>query len=1022
MWKLNKLHKYVMADLIRHLNAFIAFAVVSVAIVACSDGDKTAGGTTEDAGIIADLNVAGVTQKGPFVKGSAVTVQGIDCKTLKFTDEKFEGKVKSDKGDFVIKDVNLSSTCAVFEVTGNYFNEVTGKKTKDKLTLHALTDLKDRKNVNINLLTELEYERVMNLAARKETSFADAKKQAEEEVLTAFGVNDNAADKVQEFENLNIFEKGNGNAALLAVSVMMQGDADVTALAKRLEKFTDDFAEDGEWNDNKTKKEIAEWAATATENGKLDTIRKNVESMNGGDKVATFEKLVENSGVTLNETSVTSNGSSSSKKVTSSSSTKNASSSSVTLSNVEGSSGSKSSSVIEDPRASYLNPNVNYGEFTDKRDGQTYKYVEINGTTWMAQGMNYATPKASSALCPSATEKSCVVHGLIYTWDEAVNVCPEGWRLPTYSEWNSLGGYMWTNHNGNVSGSLLSSKLGQKYTDEYGFSVTDANYYPLWSDSTKKYVDCYWDPYDNSFFWTDSLDNGEAWYFSVGMADTWGGPVSKTCMNQVRCVKGSVGSSSSVKSSSSVEPPKTALDFLNPSIEYGEFVDDRDNQKYKSVKIGNQVWMAQNLNYADSVKTPSLLGRNWCFKNDPEKCKAEGRLYTWAAAIDSVKLATDKNNPQTCGYGTDSIACQLPDKLQGVCPSGWHLPDTSDWTELFAAVSKPIGETLQSQVGWRDATNESGFSAIATGFRRGDGAFLADGDQAHFWSSTPVGYSELKTNEVVVYDEVEVGVVWNFNYRTSGFSVRCVKDDGSVAPVSSSSVPSSSSVATLPACKTESGDNCEYGTLTDDRDGQTYKTVKIGKQVWMAENLNYNPGQGGLGDSTYDWSWCFDDAPDNCTKYGRLYTWAAAMDSAATWSDNGKDCGYEVLCSQTFPVQGICPSGWHLPSEDEWRALLAVVGDLTTVGKVLKSQYGWYDDGNGLDAFGFTALPAGYRDDTGKFSQGERDARFWGASDDYDNFAFRYANSMDLVYYSNGWTLYHYNEKYSGLSVRCIKD
>ena len=253
---------------------FAMFLIVSL-FWACSDGDKTAGGTTEDAGIIADLNVAGVTQKGPFVKGSAVTVQGIDCKTLKFTDEKFEGKVKSDKGDFEVKDVNLSSTCAVFEVAGAYLNEVTGKKTKDKLTLHALTDLKDRKNVNINVLTELEYERVMNLVSKEKMSFAEAKEQAEKEVLASFNIKGDVAGSIDEAEDLNIFERGDGNAALLAVSVLMQGDADVTALEKRLEKFSDDFAEDGEWNDSKAKKEIAEWAATATENGKLDTIRKN---------------------------------------------------------------------------------------------------------------------------------------------------------------------------------------------------------------------------------------------------------------------------------------------------------------------------------------------------------------------------------------------------------------------------------------------------------------------------------------------------------------------------------------------------------------------------------------------------------------------------------------------------------------------------------------------------------------------------------------------------------------------------
>ena len=244
-----------------NLNKFftLLFALVSSLFVACSDGDKTAGGTTEDAGIIADLNVAGLTQKGPFAKGSAVTVQGVDCQTMELTGEKFTGSVKSDKGDFGVEDVNLSATCALFEVTGTYFNELTGKKSSEKMTLHALTDLKDRKNVNINLLTQLEYERVMNLVTKKNKSFADAKKQAEKEVLAAFSVKVKDGEFAQ-FEDLNILEKGNDNAALLAVSVMVQSDSKVAKLAERVNDVAADIAKDGSWDDDKTKTEIAEWA------------------------------------------------------------------------------------------------------------------------------------------------------------------------------------------------------------------------------------------------------------------------------------------------------------------------------------------------------------------------------------------------------------------------------------------------------------------------------------------------------------------------------------------------------------------------------------------------------------------------------------------------------------------------------------------------------------------------------------------------------------------------------------------
>ena len=261
---------------------------MSVLFAACSttEDDRISGGVSEDAGFVAD--VAGVAQKGPFVKGSAVTVRGIDCKTLEFTDQVFEGVIKSDKGDFALDSVALDSSCAVIEVSGKYLNEVTGKKTEGELTLRALTDLKDRENVNVNLLTNLEYERVMHLVKEKNNTLAKAKAQAESEVLAAFDIKG----EFGEFENLNLFESGDGNAALLAVSVMMQGDADEATLAKRLDKFDDSFAESGEWKDSETKKAIAEWTAEASANGDLETIRKNIEGLDYADEIPAFEKYI----------------------------------------------------------------------------------------------------------------------------------------------------------------------------------------------------------------------------------------------------------------------------------------------------------------------------------------------------------------------------------------------------------------------------------------------------------------------------------------------------------------------------------------------------------------------------------------------------------------------------------------------------------------------------------------------------------------------------------------------------------
>jgi uncharacterized protein (TIGR02145 family) len=175
--------------------------------------------------------------------------------------------------------------------------------------------------------------------------------------------------------------------------------------------------------------------------------------------------------------------------------------------------------------------------------------------------------------------------------------------------------------------------------------------------------------------------------------------------------------------------------------------------------------------------------------------------------------------------------------------------------------------------------------------------------------------------------------------------------------------------------------NVVNGIMTDSRDGKTYKTVKIGEQIWMAENLNFR---------TKD-SWCNDNKLSNCSKYGRLYTWNAAIKA--------------------------CPSGWHLPSKVEFETLFTAVGGKLTAGKMLKSQSGWYYNGNGIDAYGFSALPAAARNYHGGFSYADKNAYFWSATKlgKYDAFY------LYLYYRSETVYLYDYN-KDNALSVRCLRD
>jgi uncharacterized protein (TIGR02145 family) len=179
------------------------------------------------------------------------------------------------------------------------------------------------------------------------------------------------------------------------------------------------------------------------------------------------------------------------------------------------------------------------------------------------------------------------------------------------------------------------------------------------------------------------------------------------------------------------------------------------------------------------------------------------------------------------------------------------------------------------------------------------------------------------------------------------------------------------------------------GSFKDKRDGQIYKTVKIGNQVWMAQNLNYAVDNG------YG-SWCYDNEYRNCKKYGRLYTYYTAMNA--------------------------CPSGWHLPSVSEWETLFAYVGGLQTAGYVLRSKNERYYAGE--DRYKFNVLLAGsYNRYDGIMYQDGRDR--WEFSYKGGWAIFR-TSSSNVSYYFPGERTDVVRDKtvveYQGVSVRCVKD
>jgi uncharacterized protein (TIGR02145 family) len=174
------------------------------------------------------------------------------------------------------------------------------------------------------------------------------------------------------------------------------------------------------------------------------------------------------------------------------------------------------------------------------------------------------------------------------------------------------------------------------------------------------------------------------------------------------------------------------------------------------------------------------------------------------------------------------------------------------------------------------------------------------------------------------------------------------------------------------------------GTFTDQRDGKTYKWVKIGEQVWMAGNLNYATGSG---------SWCYDDKSSNCEVYGRLYNWEAALK--------------------------VCPQGWHLPYDLEWTALTNFLGGYNAGGRLKEPGTTHWRSPNkgGGNSSGLNALPGGYRDRYGQFVYMGIYGHYWSATESEAAFAW-----SRVLTYDSAMVTRSYGDKEGGSSVRCIKD
>lgn len=222
------------------------------------------------------------------------------------------------------------------------------------------------------------------------------------------------------------------------------------------------------------------------------------------------------------------------------------------------------------------------------------------------------------------------------------------------------------------------------------------------------------------------------------------------------------------------------------------------------------------------------------------------------------------------------------------------------------------------------------------------------------------------------------------NLSSSSAPIEDLFSSSSESSVSSSSVQNEESSSSIKV-------DWPTDSIIDDRDGQKYKIVKIDSLWWFAQNLNYETEN----------SHCYNDSTKYCDKYGRLYTWAAAVGKSE------EECGERHVCNLSLPVQGVCPSGWHVPSNYEWNDLFVFVGGDKVAGEVLRNS----SEG------GFALLYAGRINFAGDFVQEGRSACIWSSNevDDYDSYYVDFYYTYSKVFLEDA-------DKTDGYSVRCVKN
>ena len=439
------------------------------------------------------------------------------------------------------------------------------------------------------------------------------------------------------------------------------------------------------------------------------------------------------------------------------------------------------------------NTKISYGEMTDARNDRTYRTVKIGKQTWMAENLNL---EMKGAYCYDYDSRKCDEYGRFYDWPTAVGrvdcnykdtcgvapvvqgVCPDGWHLPSLEEWDALFEFVGGDF---VAGAKLRSINGWSYSkvdgsDTYGFRALPGGH-RRGSIAWELDVDAYtFTDMSGAIFWVSSeISKTGGWLVIVyeeKIARATGG---KDQWLTVRCIMNS--DEFSPDPNEHFEIPQVEIVGFEP----GSMTDSRDGQIYRTVSIGSQTWMAENLNYRYTQETAELDSSSFLCKDEIDGCEEYGRYYLWSAAMDSAGIFSEDG--LGCGNG---VLCSRAEKVRGVCPEGWHLPDTLEWRVLIDAAggTYEAGRILKSTEGWKEdcnGTDDYRFSVWPTlsyFTNKSSGHFDSYiGMYANMWSSTEIDSVKVFTagfrfdNEVV-----RLAGAKSEKYKNYALPIRCVMD------------------------------------------------------------------------------------------------------------------------------------------------------------------------------------------------------------------------------------------------------